>query len=36
MKVYALGFIMLLSTTLFAQSKKELMAEAERLKAEIV
>lgn len=36
MKVYALGFIMLLSTTLFAQSKKELLAEAERLKAEIV
>jgi FKBP-type peptidyl-prolyl cis-trans isomerase len=36
MKVFALGFIMLLSTTVFAQSKKELLAEAERLKAEIV
>ena len=36
MKVYALGFIMLLSTTLFAQSKKELLADAERMKAEIV
>jgi len=36
MKLFALGFIMLLSSTLLAQSKKELMAETARLKAEIV
>lgn len=43
MKLFAFGFIMLVSSTLFAQSKKELMAhvaqlkaETEKLKAEIV
>lgn len=36
MKLFALGFIMLISSTLLAQSKKELMAEAALLKAEIL
>ena len=36
MKLFALGFIMLISSTLVAQSKKELMAEAAQLKAEIL
>lgn len=36
MKLFALGFIMLISSTLLAQSKKELMAEAVQLKAEIL
>jgi FKBP-type peptidyl-prolyl cis-trans isomerase FklB len=36
MKLFALGFIMLISSTLLAQSKKELMAEAAQLKAEIL
>lgn len=34
MKLFALGFIMLMGTTLWAQSKKELMAEVAQLKAE--
>jgi len=34
MKLFALGFIMLIGTTLVAQSKKELMAEVAQLKAE--
>ena len=34
MKVFALGFLVLLSSTLLAQSKKEWMAQAEQLKAE--
>ncbi len=36
MKVFAIGFIMLISSTVFAQSKKELLAEVDKLKAEIV
>jgi FKBP-type peptidyl-prolyl cis-trans isomerase len=36
MKLLALGFIMLISSTLLAQSKKELMAETAQLKAEIL
>jgi len=36
MKLFALGFAMLISATLFAQSKKELMAETAQLKAEIL
>jgi len=36
MKLFALGFVMLISSTLFAQSKKELMAESAQLKAEIL
>lgn len=34
MKLFALSFIMLMGTTLFAQSKKELIAEVAQLKAE--
>jgi FKBP-type peptidyl-prolyl cis-trans isomerase len=34
MKLFALSFVMLMGTTLFAQSKKELMAEVAQLKAE--
>jgi FKBP-type peptidyl-prolyl cis-trans isomerase len=36
MKLIALGFVMLISSTLMAQSKKELAAQAEQLKAEIL
>jgi FKBP-type peptidyl-prolyl cis-trans isomerase len=36
MKLIAVGFIMLISSTLMAQSKKELLAQAEQLKAEIL
>jgi len=36
MKAFALVFVTLISSTLFAQSKKELLAEVDKLKAEIV
>lgn len=36
MKLIAVGLVMLISSTLMAQSKKELLAQAEQLKAEIL
>ena len=36
MKLFTLGLVMLISSSLVAQSKKELLTQTEQLKAEIV